>query len=47
MTSLTFSKSAGTVLPFGTTTVTATAKDAAGNTSTATFTVTVIDTTRR
>ena len=45
VTSLTFSKSVGTVLPFGTTTVTVTAKDAAGNTSTATFTVTVIDTT--
>ncbi len=45
VTSLTFSKSVGTVLPFGTTSVTVTAKDAAGNTSTATFTVTVVDTT--
>ena len=42
VTSLTFSKLAGTVLPFGTTSVTVTAKDAAGNTSTATFTVTVV-----
>ncbi len=45
VTSLTFSKSVGTILPFGTTTVTATAKDAAGNIATATFTVTVVDTT--
>ncbi len=45
VTSLTFSKSSGTILPFGTTTITATAKDAAGNTSTATFTVLVQDTT--
>ena len=42
---LTYSKSAGTVLPFGTTTVTVTATDAAGNHSSATFTVTVRDTT--
>ena len=42
---ITYSKTAGTVLPFGTTSVTATAKDGAGNTSTATFTVTVQDTT--
>ncbi len=42
---LTYSKSVGTVLPFGTTTVTVTAKDGAGNTATATFTVLVQDTT--
>ena len=42
---LTYSKSVGTVLPFGTTTVTVTAKDGAGNSSTATFTVLVQDTT--
>ena len=42
---LTYSKSVGTVLPFGTTSVTVTAKDGAGNTSTATFTVLVQDTT--
>jgi hypothetical protein len=42
---LTYNKAAGTYLPFGTTTVTVTARDAAGNTSTATFTVTVVDTT--
>ena len=42
---LTYSKSAGQILPFGTTTVTVTATDGAGNHSSATFTVTVQDTT--
>ncbi len=40
---LTFSKSAGAILPFGVSSVTVTAKDGAGNTSSATFTVTVQD----
>jgi hypothetical protein len=41
VTSLTYSQESGTVFPIGITTVTVTAKDAANNTSTATFTVTV------
>jgi hypothetical protein len=42
---ITYSQASGTVFPLGTTTVTVTAKDAANNTSTGTFTVTVVDTT--
>ena len=42
---LTYSKSVGTILPFGTTSVTVTATDASGNHSSATFVVTVQDTT--
>ncbi|HEX8296302.1 MAG TPA: HYR domain-containing protein [Chthoniobacteraceae bacterium] len=42
--SITYSKESGTRFPIGSTTVTATAKDAANNTRTATFTVTVVDT---
>jgi hypothetical protein len=38
---ITYSQASGTVFPLGTTTVTVTAKDAANNTSTGTFTVTV------
>ena len=41
VTSLTYSKNSGTVFPIGTTTVSITAKDAANNTGTGTFTVTV------
>ena len=41
VTSLTYSQNSGTVFPIGTTTVTITAKDAANNTGTGTFTVTV------
>jgi hypothetical protein len=40
--SLTYSKNAGTVFPIGTTTVTTRATDVAGNTTTCTFTVTVL-----
>ena len=43
--SLIYSKNSGTVFPVGTTTVTITAKDAANNTGTGTFSVTVRDTT--
>jgi uncharacterized delta-60 repeat protein len=43
--SLNYSKAKGEIFPIGTTTVTITAKDAAGNTSTATFNITVQDTT--
>ncbi|MEQ1862581.1 MAG: HYR domain-containing protein [Chthoniobacteraceae bacterium] len=43
--SLTYSKASGAIFPRGTTTVTITAADAANNTSTGTFTVTVQDTT--
>jgi hypothetical protein len=42
---LTYSVASGSIFPLGTTTVTATATDAAGNKSNGTFTVTVIDTT--
>ena len=42
---LAYSQDSGTVFPLGVTTVTITATDAAGNTSTGTFTVTVQDTT--
>ena len=45
VTSLTYSKASGTTFPIGTTTVTVTAKDAAGNPSTKSFTVTVKDST--
>jgi hypothetical protein len=45
VTSLTYSQDSGTTFPIGTTTVTVTAKDAANNTDTATFIVTVSDTT--
>ncbi len=45
VTSLTYSPASGTTFALGTTTVTVTARDAAGNTSTATFTITVRDTT--
>jgi hypothetical protein len=45
VTSLTYSASSGTTFAIGTTTVNVTAKDAAGNTSTGSFTVTVRDTT--
>lgn len=41
VTSLTYSKASSSLFPIGVTTVTATAKDAAGNTSVGTFTVTV------
>ncbi|MEO8172814.1 MAG: HYR domain-containing protein, partial [Sediminibacterium sp.] len=41
---LTYSKNSGTVFSTGTTTVTVTAKDVSGNTSTKSFTVTVTDT---
>jgi hypothetical protein len=41
----TYSKASGTVFPLGTTTVTVTAKDKAGNVATGTFTVTVKDST--
>jgi HYR domain-containing protein/Leucine Rich Repeat (LRR) protein len=42
--SITYSQNSGTLFPIGTTVVTVTAKDAANNTGTATFTVTVRDT---
>lgn len=42
--SITYSKASGTMFPIGVTTVTVTAKDAANNTSVATFTVSVTDT---
>ena len=42
---ITYSKNSGSDFAVGSTTVTVTAKDAAGNTATRTFTVTVIDTT--
>jgi ELWxxDGT repeat protein len=42
---LTYSQASGTLFPLGATTVTATASDAAGNTGTCSFTVTVRDTT--
>ena len=45
VTSLTYSPVSGSTFALGTTTVTATAKDAAGNTTARTFTVTVRDTT--
>jgi len=45
VTSLTYSKGNGTTFAIGTTTVTATAKDAANNTGTGAFTLTVRDTT--
>ena len=45
LTSLTYSKASGTTFAIGSTTVTVTAKDAAGNTSTKNFTVTVKDST--
>ncbi|HEY0863118.1 MAG TPA: HYR domain-containing protein [Lacunisphaera sp.] len=45
VTTLTYSKAAGTTFPLGLTTVTVTAKDAAGNTSSGSFTVNVTDTT--
>ncbi|MEI6715485.1 MAG: HYR domain-containing protein [Verrucomicrobiota bacterium] len=45
ITSLEASQASGTVFPVGTNTVTLTAKDGAGNVSTASFTVTVTDTT--
>ncbi len=43
--SITYSQNSGTLFPIGTTTVTITAKDAAGNSGTGSFTVTVHDTT--
>lgn len=43
VTSLTYSQNSGTLFPLGLTTVTITAKDAATNTATGTFTVRVID----
>jgi hypothetical protein len=43
VTSLTYSQASGTVFPNGTTVVTVTARDAANNTGTATFEVTVIE----
>ncbi|MEI6714755.1 MAG: HYR domain-containing protein [Verrucomicrobiota bacterium] len=46
VTSLSTSKTSGSLFPLGVTTVTITAKDAAENISTATFTVTVLDTTK-
>lgn len=42
---VTLSKASGTTFALGTTTVTATAKDAANNTATGSFTITVVDTT--
>ncbi len=42
---VTFSIPSGSTFPLGTTTITATATDAAGNTASSTFTVTVVDTT--
>ncbi len=45
VTSLTSAPASGSAFPLGTTTVTATAKDAAGNTGTGSFTITVRDTT--
>ena len=42
---VTFSVASGNTFPLGTTTVTATAQDGAGNTGTGSFTVTVVDTT--
>lgn len=45
VTSLTYSQNSGTVFPIGTTTVTITARDAANNVGTGSFTVTVRDTT--
>src|SRR5207237_1215281 len=42
---VTFSVASGNTFPLGTTTVTATAQDGAGNTATGSFTVTVVDTT--
>ncbi|MFL6257850.1 MAG: HYR domain-containing protein [Pyrinomonadaceae bacterium] len=44
--SVSYSHAPGSTFPVGSTTVTATAKDAAGNTATSTFNVTVRDTTR-
>ena len=41
---ITYSQESGTLFPIGTTTVTVTAKDAANNTATSTFTVTVVAT---
>lgn len=41
---VTFTISSGSIFPLGTTTVTGSATDAAGNTATASFTVTVVDT---
>ena len=43
---VTADKPSGSVFPFGTTTVTFTAKDSSNNAATATFTVTVVDTTK-
>jgi len=45
VTSITYSKATGTTFLLGLTTVTVTAKDAAGNTSSGSFTVNVVDTT--
>jgi hypothetical protein len=45
VTSFTVSRASGSTFPIGTTTVTVTAKDGAGHTSTGTFTITVRDTT--
>ena len=45
VTSLIYSQDSGTLFPLGTTTVNVTAKDAAGNTSDGSFTITVVDTT--
>jgi len=45
VTSLTYSTASGSTFALGTTTVTVTASDAAGNTSTGSFTITVSDTT--
>jgi len=42
---ITYSQDPGTTFAFGTTTVTVTAKDAAGNVTTKTFRVSVVDTT--
>ncbi len=46
VTSLIYSQDSGTLFPLGTTTVNVTAKDAAGNTSDGSFTITVVDTTK-
>jgi hypothetical protein len=45
VTALTYSSASGSTFPLGTTTVNVTAKDAAGNSTTESFTVTVLDTT--
>ncbi|MBX3738609.1 MAG: HYR domain-containing protein [Candidatus Didemnitutus sp.] len=45
VTSLTYSAASGSTFPLGNTTVTVSASDAAGNTSSGSFTVTVVDTT--